>query len=582
MRYDEATHTVDNDQRRIPLTIASSSGNTYQLAIPSDPGIALPGPYMLFAIDANGTPSVSATISISTPPVSAPSTHLRQDRRRRRRRRCTGRSPTAPVRPPRPTCRATATPGSFSSSGITYQTPSPVESSNGQGITLGGGQIVSTQPQPTQPAYAEELWFKTTSTTGGLLMRFGDSPTGASWRHRPRRVHDERRSAQPSVSTTGETDVITSPSSYNDGGWHFVVATQGSDGMHLYVDGVQVASSTVTTAQPTRATGSSAAPSTAAGRTARAATFSGSISDAAMYEIELTPAQVQSQYLASPVSPAVDTTTTITSDDPNPSFAGELVSIRYTVQAASGGGAPTGIVTVSDGTDSCTGTVAAGSCEMTMNATGERMLTASYAGNPNFNAAVSAPVSHTVTAQPTTTNPVTTTTNPVTTTTNPMTTTTNPTTGEHGGGSGGAKTPRSPRKPLAHISAAGETHRSFRAAPTPQLARISRRGPPVGTTFSYKLDHPGLVRLDFTRPAAGRIVRGTCVARTGRNARNRFCTPIVGSLRLASHQGLNRIRFACWLSPTKKLGPGNYTLVMTAITADVGSTSERLKFAILR
>ena len=62
MRYDESTHSVDNDQRRIPLAIGSSSGNTYQLTIPSDPGVALPGPYMLFAINANGTPSVSTTM----------------------------------------------------------------------------------------------------------------------------------------------------------------------------------------------------------------------------------------------------------------------------------------------------------------------------------------------------------------------------------------------------------------------------------------------------------------------------------------------------------------------------------------
>ena len=53
---------------------------------------------------------------------------------------------------------------------------------------------------------------------------------------------------------------------------------------------------------------------------------------------------------------------------------------------------------------------------------------------------------------------------------------------------------------------------------------------------------------------------------------------LVGSLRFAGHTGLNRVRFACWLSPTKKLGPGSYTLVMTAITADVGSTSQRLTF----
>jgi galactose oxidase len=66
VRYGEATHSVDNDQRRIPLSIVSSSGDTYQLAIPGDPGIALPGPYMLFALDSHGTPSVAKTISITS------------------------------------------------------------------------------------------------------------------------------------------------------------------------------------------------------------------------------------------------------------------------------------------------------------------------------------------------------------------------------------------------------------------------------------------------------------------------------------------------------------------------------------
>ena len=194
MRYDEATHTVDNDQRRIPLTIASSAGNTYRLAIPSDPGIALPGPYMLFAIDANGTPSVSATISISTPPVSAPSTSYG----------ATVDSAGPAVYWPLTDGAGSAAAdlsgnrdtGSFSSSGITYRTPSPVESTSGQGITLGGGQVVSTQLQPTQPAYAEELWFKTTSTCRRSAHEVRRLADRRGHRHRSRRVHDGRRSAQ--------------------------------------------------------------------------------------------------------------------------------------------------------------------------------------------------------------------------------------------------------------------------------------------------------------------------------------------------------------------------------------------------
>jgi galactose oxidase len=67
IRYGESTHSVDNDQRRIPLSIVSHHKDTYELAIPADPGIALPGPYMLFALNAQGTPSISTTLSISTP-----------------------------------------------------------------------------------------------------------------------------------------------------------------------------------------------------------------------------------------------------------------------------------------------------------------------------------------------------------------------------------------------------------------------------------------------------------------------------------------------------------------------------------
>jgi galactose oxidase len=64
MRLSSITHTINNDQRRIPLMPVLSGGNLYQLEIPSDPGVVLPGYYMLFALNAQGVPSVSATINI--------------------------------------------------------------------------------------------------------------------------------------------------------------------------------------------------------------------------------------------------------------------------------------------------------------------------------------------------------------------------------------------------------------------------------------------------------------------------------------------------------------------------------------
>lgn len=64
VRLSSITHTVNNDQRRIPLTFTSAAANSYQLAIPSNRGVVLPGYYYLFAMDATGTPSVARTILI--------------------------------------------------------------------------------------------------------------------------------------------------------------------------------------------------------------------------------------------------------------------------------------------------------------------------------------------------------------------------------------------------------------------------------------------------------------------------------------------------------------------------------------
>jgi hypothetical protein len=80
------------------------------------------------------------------------------------------------------------------------------------------------------------------------------------------------------------------------------------------------------------------------------------------------------------------TTTQISSDLPDPSVAGNAVPVNFAV--TSSGGTPTGnvTVTVSGGSETCTATVAAGSCAITLTGTGNRTLTASYAGDALFEA----------------------------------------------------------------------------------------------------------------------------------------------------------------------------------------------------
>jgi galactose oxidase len=57
MKLGTSTHTVNLDQRRIPLSVVSRSGDVFTLQIPANPVHSPPGLYWLFAMDPNGVPS---------------------------------------------------------------------------------------------------------------------------------------------------------------------------------------------------------------------------------------------------------------------------------------------------------------------------------------------------------------------------------------------------------------------------------------------------------------------------------------------------------------------------------------------
>lgn len=64
VRLSSVTHSTNNDQRRVPLAFTTTGGNIYDLKIPSNRGVVLPGYYMLFAMNQQGTPSVAQMIQI--------------------------------------------------------------------------------------------------------------------------------------------------------------------------------------------------------------------------------------------------------------------------------------------------------------------------------------------------------------------------------------------------------------------------------------------------------------------------------------------------------------------------------------
>jgi len=97
------------------------------------------------------------------------------------------------------------------------------------------------------------------------------------------------------------------------------------------------------------------------------------------------------------------TSTSILDHSPNPSLVGQPLTVSVSVSVTSpGGGTPTGDVTISDGTVSCSFTLPATSCALTPTSSGDKTLTATYAGAPNFQGSAGS-VSHRVNSGPTTT-----------------------------------------------------------------------------------------------------------------------------------------------------------------------------------
>ena len=133
------------------------------------------------------------------------------------------------------------------------------------------------------------------------------------------------------------------------------------------------------------------------------ATFGGLALDEARTGYRLT---ARASGLANGLSESFDiaqgsTTVQITGRNPGSSVAGQSVTISFRVQVvAPAAGGPTGTVTVSDGTQSCTGGVNAGTgvgnCSIALATAGDHSLTATYSGDVNFNGSASDAQTHAV------------------------------------------------------------------------------------------------------------------------------------------------------------------------------------------
>ncbi len=106
--------------------------------------------------------------------------------------------------------------------------------------------------QVTNPqAYSLEAFVKTTSN-GGKILGLENTQTGWGTTY-DRHLYMTGGRIVYGILSGGVQQVITSPSTYNNGAFHHIVATQGASGMALYIDGALVG--TNPTVSPTAANG---------------------------------------------------------------------------------------------------------------------------------------------------------------------------------------------------------------------------------------------------------------------------------------------------------------------------------------
>jgi len=118
---------------------------------------------------------------------------------------------------------------------------------NGTSQYVYGATLYAVEPS----TYTEELWFKTTTTSGGKLVGYDNSQSAVSATNYDAIVYmlnSGQIEAGNYVTSLGTEQTVTSPLSYNDGKWHQVVAQLSpTAGSSLFIDGTLVAQNTTHT-----------------------------------------------------------------------------------------------------------------------------------------------------------------------------------------------------------------------------------------------------------------------------------------------------------------------------------------------
>jgi hypothetical protein len=197
-------------------------------------------------------------------------------------------------------------PGTWAAS-VTYRQPGALTSANPGYANLlngGGARMVAGATAISAPTtFSLELWFKTTTTTGGKLIGFESTTASTSTKaDRHLFMRNDGKLTYGGWSNGTLRSIITTKV-LNDGAWHHVVVTARPNGANqtstIYVDGTANATGT-TTATSTYTgwwrLGYGALPT--GSNYPSSSDFEGALDNAAIYTSELTAAKVSAHYAA--------------------------------------------------------------------------------------------------------------------------------------------------------------------------------------------------------------------------------------------------------------------------------------------
>jgi hypothetical protein len=194
--------------------------------------------------------------------------------------------------------------GTYSASGWTSVRSGPTCGTNAfRAVQLDGvaGRLWTTQLVINPQSFTEQIWFSTTSLTGGKLIGFGDGAGGGTSGQYDRHIYLNNDGTLTFGVYNGICYTVNSTTAYNDGAWHLATATfSPGTGMALYVDGSLVGTNTQTTAAQNyngywrvgydNLNGWPGAPSNFS--------FTGKLAQASVYNRVLTTDEIAGQYLA--------------------------------------------------------------------------------------------------------------------------------------------------------------------------------------------------------------------------------------------------------------------------------------------